>query len=119
MSLTGVDTGAVAGAKQDRTANGRYRSKHADSRRDKAKRIKQRTAELIETYDASKPADLAVCALAACHLDDALHARSRISRVRSTNAARRLLSDLKRKPEPQPETLASYEARKRREASHG
>jgi hypothetical protein len=107
LSLSGTDSGATPG--HDR-ATGRFVSGYTEARRDKQKRITKRTLELIESYAVSTPADMALCALAAAHLDDAQHARSRISRVRSTNAAYRLLRDLKRKPEPPPPTLEEMRA---------
>ena len=49
----------------------RAASGYTEARRDKQKRITKRTLELIESYAVSTPADMALCALAAAHLDDA------------------------------------------------
>src|SRR6516225_6253377 len=65
----------------------------------KKRRIAERLARLRLDYDAS-PSQEMLLAVAAGHLDDAERCRSAIARTRATNAARRLLKDIPRKPGP-------------------
>ena len=63
------------------------------------RRIAERFAKLRLDYDPS-PSQEMLLAVAAGHLDDAERCRSAIARTRATNAARRLLKDIPRKPGP-------------------
>lgn len=76
--------------------------------RAKQQRIAERVRQLSLDYDAS-PSQQMLLAVAARHLDDAERARSALARTRASNAARRLLADIPRKPEPSlPGTLEEY-----------
>jgi hypothetical protein len=61
------------------------------------RRLAERLEKLRLDYDPS-PSQLMLLVVVAGHLDDAERARSAISRTRATNAARRLLKDIPRKP---------------------
>src|SRR5215469_16037258 len=63
------------------------------------RRLAERVAKLRLDYDPS-PSQQMLLVVIAGHLDDAERARSAIARTRATNAARRLLKDIPRKPEP-------------------
>jgi hypothetical protein len=67
----------------------------------KKRRIAERLVKLRLDYDPS-PSQEMLLAVAAGHLDDAERAQSAIARTRATNAARRLLKDIPRKPPPAP-----------------
>ena len=67
--------------------------------RAKKRRIAERLAQLVADYNPS-PSQKQLLAVIAGHLDDAERCRSAIARTRATNAARRLLKDIPRKPEP-------------------
>jgi hypothetical protein len=76
--------------------------------RAKQKRLAERLAQLRLDYDPS-PSQQQLLAVVARHLDDAERARSAVSRTRASNAAKRLLADIPRKPEPSlPATLEEY-----------
>jgi len=63
------------------------------------RRLAERVAKLRLDYDPS-PSQQMLLVVIAGHLDDAERCRSAIARTRATNAARRLLKDIPRKPEP-------------------
>jgi hypothetical protein len=63
------------------------------------RRLAERVAKLRLDYDPS-PLQQMLLVVIAGHLDDAERCRSAIARTRATNAARRLLKDIPRKPEP-------------------
>jgi hypothetical protein len=63
------------------------------------RRLAERVAKLRLDYDPS-PSQQMLLVVVAGHLDDAERCRSAIARTRATNAARRLLKDIPRKPEP-------------------
>ena len=63
------------------------------------RRLAERVAKLRLDYDPS-PSQQMLLIVIAGHLDDAERCRSAIARTRATNAARRLLKDIPRKPEP-------------------
>ena len=67
--------------------------------RAKKQRIAERLAQLVADYNPS-PSQKQLLAVIAGHLDDAERCRSAIARTRATNAARRLLKDIPRKPPP-------------------
>jgi hypothetical protein len=67
--------------------------------RARQQRIAERVRQLALDYDPS-PSQRILLPILARHLDDALRARSAIARTRATNAARRLLKDIPRKPLP-------------------
>jgi hypothetical protein len=67
----------------------------------KKRRIAERVAKLRLDYDPSPSQEMLLIVVAG-HLDDAERCRSAIARTRATNAARRLLRDIPRKPEPSP-----------------
>jgi hypothetical protein len=75
-------------------------------------RIDERVAQLAIDYDPS-PSDRQLLIVAAGFIDEAEHARNGDRRVKCANAARRLLRDIPRKPEPLPPTLAELARRKR------
>ena len=90
--------GAVTGEVVAHDAQGRFVSGHSEYAARK-RRIAERLAQLLADYDPS-PSQKQLLAVIAGHLDDAERCRSAIARTRATNAARRLLRDLKRKPPP-------------------
>ena len=61
------------------------------------RRLAERLAKLRLDYDPS-PSQQMLLVVIAGHLDDAERCRSAIARTRATNAARRLLKDIPRKP---------------------
>jgi hypothetical protein len=61
------------------------------------RRLAERLAKLRLDYDPS-PSQQMLLVVVARHLDDAERARSAVARTRATNAARRLLKDIPRKP---------------------
>ena len=61
------------------------------------RRLAERVEKLRLDYDPS-PSQQMLLVVVAGHLDDAERARSAIARTRATNAARRLLKDIPRKP---------------------
>jgi len=63
----------------------------------KRRRIAERLEALLADYDPTR-AQRQLLAIVAGHLDDAERARSAVARIRATNAARRLLKDIPRKP---------------------
>ena len=63
------------------------------------RRLAERVAKLRLDYDPS-PSQQMLLVVIAGHLDDAERCRSAIARTRATNAARRLLKDIPRKPKP-------------------
>jgi hypothetical protein len=65
----------------------------------KKRRIAERLARLRLDYDPSSSQEM-LLAVAAGHLDDAERCQTAIARTRATNAARRLLKDIPRKPKP-------------------
>jgi|SRR6516164_10597913 hypothetical protein len=62
------------------------------------RRLAERVAKLRLDYDPSPSQEMLLVVIAG-HLDDAERARSAIARTRATNAARRLLRDIPRKPQ--------------------
>src|SRR5215470_10589964 len=62
------------------------------------RRLAERVEKLRLDYDPSPSQQMLL--VIAGHLDDAERCRSAIARTRATNAARRLLRDIPRKPEP-------------------
>ena len=69
----------------------------------KKRRIAERLARLRLDYDPSASQEM-LLAVVAGHLDDAERCQSAIARTRATNAARRLLKDIPRKPPAAPMT---------------
>ena len=63
------------------------------------RRLAARVAKLRVDYDPS-PSQQMLLPIIAGHLDDAERCRSAVARTRATNAARRLLRDIPRKPLP-------------------
>jgi hypothetical protein len=55
--------------------------------------------QLLADHDPT-PSQRQLLAIVAGHLDDAERCRSAAARIRATNAARRLLKDIPRKPPP-------------------
>jgi hypothetical protein len=88
-----------------RDAKGRFhdiqgRFVNGNSEREaKKRRIAERLATLRLDYDPS-PSQQMLLVVVAGHLDDAERCRSAAARIRATNAARRLLRDIPRKPPP-------------------
>lgn len=64
-------------------------------------RLAERLAQLRLDYDPS-PSQLQLLRVVARHLNDAERASRALVRTRASNAARRLLADIPRKPEPSP-----------------
>jgi hypothetical protein len=62
--------------------------------------VSERLNSLLATYNAHKPADIALLSVAAVHLVDAEKSRNRVNRVRASNAAERILRSIPRQPEP-------------------
>src|SRR5215472_6651467 len=65
----------------------------------KRRRIAERLEALLADYNPSRSQQMLLVVIAG-HLDDAERARSAVARIRATNAARRLLKDIPRRPEP-------------------
>jgi len=63
------------------------------------RRLAERLAKLHADYEPSLSQEMLLVVIAG-HLDDAERARSAVARIRATNAARRLLRDIPRKPAP-------------------
>ena len=63
----------------------------------KRRRIAARLEALLADYKPSRSQQMLLAVIAG-HLDDAERARSAVARIRATNAARRLLKDIPRKP---------------------
>jgi len=88
--------GAGTGADVAHDAQGRFVSGHSEYAARK-RRIAERLAQLVADYNPS-PSQKQLLVVVAGHLDDAERCRSAIARTRATNAARRLLKDIPRKP---------------------
>jgi len=93
--MNGATIGAMSGHDP---RNGTFTAGNS-GRAAKKRRIAERFAKLRLDYDPS-PSQEMLLAVAAGHLDDAERCRSAIARTRATNAARRLLKDIPRKPGP-------------------
>ena len=93
--MNGATIGAMSGHDP---RNGTFTAGNS-GRAAKKRRIAERFAKLRLDYDPS-PSQEMLLAVAAGHLDDAERCRSAIARTRATNAARRLLKDIPRKPKP-------------------
>jgi hypothetical protein len=78
---------------------GRYKHGHRGPYRTRQEAIRQRLEALTTAYKAITPADIALLSIAAIHLVDAEKARSRVNRLRATNAAARILRSIPRLPE--------------------
>jgi hypothetical protein len=91
--MNGAPIGAMSGHDPQ---NGSFTAGNSE-RAAKKRRIAERLVKLRLDYDPS-PSQEMLLAVAAGHLDDAERARSAIARTRATNAARRLLKDIPRKP---------------------
>src|SRR6516225_3913379 len=85
--------GAVTSGHDELGRLGRGHSEYAACKR----RLAERVAKLRLDYDPS-PSQQMLLVVIAGHLDDAERCRSAIARTRATNAARRLLKDIPRKP---------------------
>jgi hypothetical protein len=92
--------GAVTGEVVDHDAQGRFVNGHSEYAARK-RRLAERVAKLCLDYDPS-PSQQMLLVVIAGHLDDAERCRSAIARTRATNAARRLLKDIPRKPRSPP-----------------
>jgi len=88
--------GAITSKAAAHDAQGRFVSGHSEYAA-KRRRIAERLAKLRLDYDPS-PSQQMLLVVIAGHLDDAERCRSAIARTRATNAARRLLKDIPRKP---------------------
>ena len=93
--MNGATIGAMSGHDP---RNGTFTAGNS-GRAAKKRHIAERFAKLRLDYDPS-PSQEMLLAVAAGHLDDAERCRSAIARTRATNAARRLLKDIPRKPGP-------------------
>src|SRR5690349_4529034 len=93
--------GSVSGTAQGHDKLGRLLPGHTEWAA-KRKRINERVQLLCTEYDANSPSRQILLAIAAQHLDEAERTRNSEKRVRSTNAAARLLKQipLKRPPAP-------------------
>src|SRR6516162_10233625 len=91
--------GSMAGmAAGHNRLNGRFTVGNTEYRA-RQQRLAERVRQLTLDFDPS-PSQLMLLPIIARHLDDAERARSAIARTRATNAARRLLKDIPRKPPP-------------------
>ena len=100
-----MDGGIVGDDAVIQDAKGRFhdiqgRFVNGNSEREaKRRRIAARLEALLADYNPSRSQQMLLAVIAG-HLDDAEHARSAVARIRATNAARRLLKDIPRKPPP-------------------
>jgi len=78
--------------------SGRFTNGHSEYRARKD-RLAERVRQLTLDLDPS-PSQEMLLPIIAGHLDDAERCRSALARTRATNAARRLLKDIPRKPLP-------------------
>jgi len=90
-SANGTTAGHDPASGQFLPQNSEYRAKRL--------RLADRMAKLRLDYDVSPSQELLFVVIASA-LDDAERARSAVVRTRATNAARRLLKDIPRKPPP-------------------
>jgi hypothetical protein len=95
--------GATVGEAVGHDKLGRFTKSHSEYAA-KRRRLAERLAQLVADYDPS-PSQRMLLIVIAQHLDDAERARSAVTRTRASNAARRLLADIPRKPEPVPSPL--------------
>ena len=79
-------------------ASGQFLPRNSEYRA-RRQRLADRLAKLRVDY-APSPSQEMLLPIIAGHLDDAERCRSAIARTRATNAARRLLKDIPRKPLP-------------------
>jgi hypothetical protein len=93
-----MDGSVIGAVLQHDQRSGRFLAGHTEYRA-KQQRIAERLAQLLADYDPS-PSQRQLLAVVARHLDDAERARSAVTRSRASNAAKRLLKDIPRKPEP-------------------
>jgi len=87
---------ATVGATVGHAANGTFTVGYS-GRTARKRRVAERLAQLVAEFDPS-PAQKQLLAIIAGHLDDAERCQTAIARTRATNAARRLLKDIPRKP---------------------
>src|SRR5262245_57764781 len=100
MSLQdGAQRSAVAGHDP---ATGRFVRGHISEYRTRSRLVQERLTSLMATYNAVKPADIALLSVAAIHLVDAEKSRKRVDRVRASNAAARILRSIPRQPDRAP-----------------
>jgi hypothetical protein len=93
--MDGSANGAAAGHD---SASGQFLPQNSEYRA-KRLRLADRLAKLRLDYDPSPSQEMLLVVIASA-LDDAERARSAALRTRATNAARRLLKDIPRKPLP-------------------
>jgi len=93
--MNGAPIGAMSGHNPH---NGSFTAGNSE-RAAKKRRIAERLAKLRLDYDPSPSQEMLLVVIAG-HLDDAERCRSAVARTRATNAARRLLKDIPRKPPP-------------------
>jgi|SRR6516225_4836776 hypothetical protein len=89
--------GSVSGMATAHDRAGRFVGGNSEYRA-KQKRLAERLAALRLDYDPS-PSQQQLLSVVARFLDDAERARSAVARTRASNAARRLLKDIPRKPD--------------------
>jgi len=93
--MNGASVGATLGHDP---RNGRFTPGNS-GRPAKKRRIAERLAKLRLDYDPSPSQEMLLVVIAG-HLDDAERCQSAVAWIRATNAARRLLRDIPRKPLP-------------------
>jgi hypothetical protein len=87
------------------TVTGKFLPGHRHEYKTRYSRLDTTLQALYGAYEADSDADKILLALAAVHLHEAATARTSVKRTRESNAARRLLDRVKRRPERRP-TLA-------------
>jgi len=91
-----MDGSASGTALGHNSESGRFTNGHSEYRARK-RRLAERVRQLALDLDPS-PSQEMLLPIIAGHLDDAERCRSALARTRATNAARRLLKDIPRKP---------------------
>jgi hypothetical protein len=84
------------------SVTGRFQRGFRGAYRTRQALVAARLEALQSQYSANSAADLALLSLAAVHLVDSEKARNRTNRVRTANAAMRILKEIPRLPEHVP-----------------
>jgi hypothetical protein len=99
-------SGSAVGDVSEHDRLGRFTEGNSEYRA-KQRRLAEIAQSLAAEFDPT-PSQVRLLAIIARHMDDAERSRSAERRVKASNAVRRLLKDLKRKPEPPLSSLEGY-----------